>query len=252
LLFLTRPLSFLPNAVLASIVFLIGIKLIDFRSMAEIRRSKPYEFALALVTAATVIILGVEQGIILAVVLSLLQHVWHSYRPQTGVIVHDALDHWRIDDPIPGSMAEPGLVIFWFGADLFYANVAFFAEQARQLVHQSPSPVRWLVIDATAITGLDFSAGLSLAELQRDLTDLGVVLALIVVKVRHHDDLENMGLYKLIGTHRIFETRQACMAAYKAECSMQNDVAHAAGPNNTPRDLQGTQDSLQAVHPLPR
>ena len=228
LLFLTRPLSFLPNAVLAAIVFLIGIRLIDYRGLENIQRSKPTEFLLALVTAATVVIFGVEQGIILAVVLSLLQHVWHSYRPQTGVIIHDATDHWRLDDPIPGKMAEPGLVIFWFGADLFYANVAFFAEQARKLVHQSPTPVRWLVVDATAITGLDFSAGLSLAELQRDLADAGVVLALIVVKVRHHDDLENMGLYKLIGTHRIFETRQACMAAYRSDCSNQGSIQTAA------------------------
>jgi MFS superfamily sulfate permease-like transporter len=66
LLFLTRPLSFLPSAVLAAIVFLIGIKLIDYRGLAKIQRSKPNEFLLALVTAATVVIFGVEQGIILA------------------------------------------------------------------------------------------------------------------------------------------------------------------------------------------
>ena len=228
LLFLTGPLSFLPNAVLAAIVFLIGVKLIDYHGLTRIQRSMPDEFVLALITTATVVIFGVEQGIILAVVLSLLQHVWHGYRPQTGVIVHDAVDHWRIDDPVPGKMAEPGLVIFWFGADLFYANVAFFAEQARKLVHQSPSPVRWLVIDATAITGFDFSAGLSLAELQRDLANAGVVLALIAVKVRHHDDLERMGLNELIGLHRIFESRQACMAAYGAECSTEINPHTAA------------------------
>ncbi len=219
LLFFTRPLSFLPNAVLAAIVFLIGIKLVDYHGLARIRRTMPNEFALALVTTATVVIFGVEQGIILAVVLSLLLHVWHSYRPMSGVIVHDAADHWRLDDPIPGKMAEPGLVIFWFGAGLFYANVGLFAEQALKLVHQSPSPVRWLVIDATAITGLDFSAGLSLAELQRDLANAGVVLALIVVKIRHHGFLERMGLIELIGAHRIFESRQACMEAYRSECS---------------------------------
>ena len=65
LLFLTRPLSFLPEAVLAAIVFLVGVKLIDYRGLGEIRRSKPNEFALALVTAATVVTLGVETGIIL-------------------------------------------------------------------------------------------------------------------------------------------------------------------------------------------
>ena len=102
LLFLTKPLSFLPNAVLSAIVFMIGIKLVDRRSLAEIRVQKPKEFMLALVTAATVVFLGVESGIILAVVLSLLQHVRRSYRPHTGVVVHDADDHWRVEDAVPG------------------------------------------------------------------------------------------------------------------------------------------------------
>ena len=228
LLFFTRPLSFLPNVVLAAIVFHIGIKLIDHRGLREIQRAKPNEFALALVTAAAVVIFGVEQGIILAVVLSLLQHVRRSYRPQTGVLVRDAAaDQWRIEDPLPVKLAEPGMVIFWFGADLFYANVAFFAEQARMLVHESPTPVRWLTIDATAISGLDFSAGRALAELQQDLAKIGVTLALIVIPVRHWSNLERMGLIELIGANHIFESRHACLAAYQSEWSAQNSSREA-------------------------
>jgi len=228
LLFFTRPLSFLPNVVLAAIVFHIGIKLIDHRGLREIQRAQPNEFALALVTAAAVVILGVEQGIILAVVLSLLQHVRRSYRPQTGVLVRDAAaDQWRIEDPLPVKLAEPGMVIFWFGADLFYANVAFFAEQARRLVHESPTPVRWLTIDATAISGLDFSAGRALAELQQDLAKIGVTLALIVIPVRHRSNLERLGLIELIGANHIFESRHACLAAYQSEWSAQNSSGEA-------------------------
>jgi MFS superfamily sulfate permease-like transporter len=228
LLFFTRPLSFLPNVVLAAIVFHIGIKLIDHRGLREIQRAKPNEFALALVTAAAVVIFGVEQGIILAVVLSLLQHVRRSYRPQTGVLVRDAAaDQWRIEDPLPVKLAEPGMVIFWFGADLFYANVAFFAEQARMLVHESPTPVRWLTIDATAISGLDFSAARALAELQQDLAKIGVTLALIVIPVRHWSNLERMGLIELIGANHIFESRHACLAAYQSERSAQNSSREA-------------------------
>jgi MFS superfamily sulfate permease-like transporter len=119
-------------------------------------------------------------------------------------------------------MAEPGLVMFWFGRDLFYANVAFFAEQARRLVHESLSPVRWLVIDATAISGLDFSARCALAELHQDLAKAGVVLALVEVPAQHRVSLaklEHMGLIHVIGADRIFDSRHACMAAYKSECS---------------------------------
>ena len=133
LLFLTKPLSFLPNAVLAAIVFMIGVKLVDYRGLTEIYRKAPKEFIVALVTAATVVFVGVEQGIIFAVMLSLLQHVRRSYRPHTGVVVQDQVDHWQLKEAVPGRMIVPGMIMYWFGSDLFYANVAFFAEQCANL-----------------------------------------------------------------------------------------------------------------------
>jgi len=143
-------------------------------------------------------------------------HVRHSYRPHTGVLVRDEADHWRIDDPVPGKLAEPGMVMFWFGAGLFYANVSFFAEPVRNLVNESPSPVRWLVIDARAVTEMYYSAGRALIELQQDLSRTGVVLAVIVVP-RHQGLLERMGLIDLIGADRIFRTCHACIQAYQLE-----------------------------------
>ncbi len=222
LLFLTKPLSFLPNAVLSAIVFLIGIKLVDRRGLAEIYRKRPKEFALALATAATVVFVGVEQGIFLAVVLSLLQHVRRSYRPHTGVILQDDVDQWRMEEAVPGKMIEPGMVMYWFGSDLFYANASFFSEQAHKLVDESPSPVRWLVIDASAMTGVDFSAGRALAELQQDLAKAGVTLALARIQIKKDGNLERLGLVQLIGAHRIFSSRRACLEAYRAECLAEN------------------------------
>ena len=71
LLFLTKPLQYLPNAVLSSVVFLIGVKLIDVRGMREILRLRRDEFVGRAVTALVVVVVGVEQGIILAILLSL-------------------------------------------------------------------------------------------------------------------------------------------------------------------------------------
>ena len=223
LLFFTKPLSYLPNSVLAAIVFMIGVKLIDLRGLSEIRRVAPTEFLLALTTAATVVFFGVEQGILLATVMSLLMHVRQGYRPNTGVVVRDSTDHWRIDAPIPGKEAEPGLVIFWFGGGLYYANAAFFAEQARKLVYGSPAPVQWLVVDARAVTEVDFSAGRALLELYQDLRKAGVALALIVVPVRQQLVLERMGLLELIGSDRIFESRHECVQAYLSETAAKSE-----------------------------
>jgi high affinity sulfate transporter 1 len=219
LLFLTRPLSFLPNAALAAIVFMVGIKLIDFRGLAEIYRKAPREFLVAIITAATVVFVGVKQGILLAVVLSLLQHVRRNYRPHTAVIMQDAAEQWRMEDAVPGKMIEPGLVMFWFGSDLFYANVGYFAELARNLVVESPTPVRWLVIDCGAIPSLDYSAGQALKELKQDLAQSGVTLALARIQLRPHGHLERMGLVELIGRNRIFDSRHACLEAYRSEIS---------------------------------
>jgi len=217
LLFLTRPLSFLPEAVLASIVFMIGVKLVDYRGLQDIYRKKPKEFVVALVTAATVILIGVREGIIVAVVLSLLEHVRRSYRPGMGVVLGGLPDHWRIEAAVPGKMIEPGLVLFWFGSDLFYANAERFTGTAQRLVNESPSPVRWLVIDASAITGIDYTAGRALMDLQKDLAKANVVLAMARVQPGFHLSLEHMGLIKLIGPNRIFDSRQACIEAYLAE-----------------------------------
>jgi len=114
-------------------------------------------------------------------------------------------------------MIVPGMIMYWFGSDLFYANIGLFAEQVRKLVNDSPTPVRWLVIDCGAITDMDFSAGRAVMDLHKDLSEAGVVLALSRLQVRPQDDLERMGLVQLIGANRIFDSRHACIEAYRSE-----------------------------------
>ena len=102
LLFLTGPLKFLPMCVLGAIVFVVAVRLVDVKGMRTLRRNSPNEFNLAVVTAAAVVFIGVEHGILLAMGLSLLQHVRHGYRPNTAVILHDPVEHWRMEPVDPG------------------------------------------------------------------------------------------------------------------------------------------------------
>jgi MFS superfamily sulfate permease-like transporter len=69
-----------------------------------------------------------------------------------------------------------------------------------------------------------FSADRAVAELQQDLAKAGVVLALVVVSVKHRADLERMGLIDLIGANRIFDSRHARLAAYNSECLLGSDT----------------------------
>jgi sulfate permease, SulP family len=218
LLFLTGPLKFLPICVLGAIVFVVAVRLVDVKGLRTLRRSSPNEFNLAVVTAAAVVFIGVEHGILLALVLSLLQHVRHGYRPNTAVIMRDPVEHWRMDPVVPGKMIEPGVVMYWFGADLYYANANHFVEQANSLVKEAASPVRWLVVDAGAITGIDFSAGRALLELHQDLAKQGVGVALARVSTSLRADLDRQELTAVIGADHIFSSRKHCLAAaHRAE-----------------------------------
>src|SRR5262249_27518150 len=137
--------------------------------LRDIRRESPGEFSLAVLTAAVVVAVGVEQGILLAIVLSLFRHVRHSYRPHTMVLTPDATGRWTPAPANPGTETEPGLIVYRFGADLFYANDHRFTDEVRSLVEHARTPVRWFIVDADAITDIDYSAARSIRELLDDL-----------------------------------------------------------------------------------
>jgi SulP family sulfate permease len=215
LLFLTGPLQYLPRCVLGAIVFTIAIGLVDLRSLRDIGRESTGEFRLALVTAAVVVLIGVEQGIVLAMALSLLRHVRHSYLPHTAVLVEDGAGKYHPTPAVPGALSGPGLVIFRFGADLFYANAGRFAEDVRELIQPAPAAVRWLVVDAGAITSVDYSAARMLRALQDELIRQGVVLALVHVPSSLQSDLDRHRLTDVIGADHVFETLREALPALR-------------------------------------
>ena len=129
LLFFTRALSFMPNCVLSTVVFIIGVKLVDIKGMRSIFAQRQAEFWLALITAAVVVVVGVEQGIILAMVLSVLLHLRHTYRPTDLLLTVDGREP-RFAPVDSGDQIRPGVVVYHFGADLYFANAETFADGA--------------------------------------------------------------------------------------------------------------------------
>ena len=213
LLALTGPLQYLPRSVLAAIVFTIAVGMIDTTGLRDIRRESPGEFYLAVLTAAVVVAVGVEQGILLAIVLSLLRHVRHSYRPHTMVLAPDAAGRLTPVPATPGAQTEPGLVIYRFGADLFYANDRRFTDEVRTLVEHAPTPVRWFIVEADAITDLDYSAARSIRELLDDLAGQKVGMMFARVSPYLRSDMDRHGITAAIGEARIFTTLHDAIAA---------------------------------------
>ena len=206
LLFLTGPLQYLPHCVLASIVFTIAIGMVNVQGLSDIRRESPGEFLLALFTAAAVPAIGVEQGILLAIALSLVQHVRHSYQPHTMVLAPGVTGRWEPAPATPGSQTEPGLIIYRFGADLFYANADRFADEVRSLVDKAPASVRWFVLDAGTVTDLDYSAARTVHDLLGELTAKNVAVMFARVNTYLRADLDRHGISAKLGEARIFAT----------------------------------------------
>jgi MFS superfamily sulfate permease-like transporter len=223
LLFLTRPLQYLPRCVLASLVLLVAIHLVDLRGLVAIRQESPGEFSVALTTAVVVVLAGVEPGIVLAMILSLLRIVRHSYRPHTGVVIPESTSHGqtlRMVPAAPGVFTRPGFVLYRFGAALFYANAPRFAEEILTLIGQpqgsASSPIRWLIVDAEAITNIDYSASRVIAQLNEQLAEAGVTLGFARMPSSAEDDFRRHHLADIIPSSMMFATLHESVQAFEA------------------------------------
>ena len=157
LLLFTGTLTQLPIAALASVVFVIAVRLIDVTGMRRILAYSRAEFAVALLTTVAVVVMGVEDGIAVAVVISIINHLRHSYRPLNSVLLKSPTGHWKAVPVTPGARTEDGLVIYRFGTSLYYANASRLVDDITVLAGQG-GPLRWLVLDFAAIGDVDYTA----------------------------------------------------------------------------------------------
>lgn len=176
LLFLTGPLGYLPKAVLSAVVLLIGLKLIDLKGLRDIYARRRPEFWVALVTAAVVVIFGVEQGIVFAILFSLIIHTRHGYRPKNLLIVKAATGHWQARALDSDAQARPGLLIYRFNHSMYYANAERMQSEILRLADTADPPLRWFCIDASAVDDVDYTAIDTLAEIAATLKARGIKL----------------------------------------------------------------------------
>ncbi len=214
LAFLTKPLAYLPTCVLSSVVFLIGLHLIDIRGMTALHRQRPVEFSVALITAMTVIFLGVEQGIEIAIVLSVIAHLRHSYRPLNLLLIPKAGGIMRTVPLEEQQQAVEGLLIYRFGSNLYFANENLFTEEILELVKNINS-LKWFCISASNIGDVDFTSAETLKKVYGYLKKLDITLVLSDVVPPVMNELDRDGIIKMIGRDHIFESVQDVIVAYK-------------------------------------
>ena len=219
LLFLTAPLQYMPQTVLSTIVFLIGVELIDIKGMRKILRWRADEFVVATATALVVVTIGVEQGILLAIVLSVINFVRRGYKPRDQVLTLDEEGHIRgtpVEEDPSISEYAPGLVIYRFPADLYYANAERFAEGIRGILARPGGAPTWLCLEAGGMGDVDFSGGEMLLRLVDEVAAHGTRLVLADVDPVVRNEFDRYGVTGSVGEDAYFDKVTHAIEAFAA------------------------------------
>ena len=200
-------LKSMPHAALSAVVICACLGQIQIYQVARLYQLRRSEFFFSIACFLGVIVLGVIQGIFIAVGLALLAFVWRAWRPHNAVLgrvdglkgYHDILRH-------PDARQIPGLVLFRWDAPLFFANAAVFEERVQQAIAVAPTPTKWVVVAAEPVTDVDITAADMLAELDKKLHQAGMDLCFAEMKGPVKDRLKRYGLFNSFGNENFFPT----------------------------------------------
>jgi MFS superfamily sulfate permease-like transporter len=157
----------------------------------------------------------VEQGILLAIVLSIIAHIAHSYRPYDRLLAI-APDGRVSSASVPSATeARPGLVIYVFGASLYYANTTHFTAEILDLAGRAAPPLKWFCLSAAAMGDVDYSGADAIRVVVEELAERGVTLVISDVDPEVQALLDAYGLTDKIGKSNIYPTIQDVIEAYQ-------------------------------------
>jgi MFS superfamily sulfate permease-like transporter len=224
LLFVPGLVKNMPQSALAAIIITASISLFDVEALGHLWGVRRSEFALAVVSILGVALVGVLQGIVIAVVISMFQLFERAWRPYSAVLgkpddvpgYHD-LEHY------PDARQVPGLLMIRWDAPLFFANANLFRNKIRDLIAQAdPRPV-WIVIAAEPISYVDTTAGDMLVDLDLELNAAGIHLVFSELKDHVKQDMERYGLLETIDRRHFFPTIEVAVEEF------QRRVLNSAG-----------------------
>jgi len=175
LVFLTRPLETVPTAALAAVVIGAVLRLIEVRSLRALWRIRRSEFLIALTTAFGAVVLGLLEGIVIGVALTLVD--FGVRRVRRRWYAPGLRDERKASALAPG-VGSPTAPVYRFRGGVYFANALRFRDGALRFIESTPR-ARRLIVDATAIPDVDATAVEMLADLVDELERRGVALVLV-------------------------------------------------------------------------
>jgi high affinity sulfate transporter 1 len=213
----------MPQPVLAAVVIAASISLFDLAELRHLWSIRPSEFVLALACILGVAFVGVLEGIVIAVFLSILGFFQRAWRPYSAVLGQpENVSGYHDIKRYPDCKQIPGLLMIRWDAPLFFANANLFRELIRDLIKQtSPTPV-WVVIAAEPVTDIDTTAADMLVELDEELNATGKHLIFAELKDPVKDKIVRYGLLETIDRQHFYPTIELAVAAFYQEAQVQN------------------------------
>ena len=208
LLFATGLLAVVPHAALAAVVCSIGLHLIKVDQLKDIWNTHKAEFGIALLALIAVALLGVQQGVMIAVLASLVERLRREYRPVDDILLRDRIiDGWAADR-IKGShkiTSRPaGMLIYHFDSDLFFENATYFSRRMKEAIAGAKDPVTCVILDAGSISNIDYTGAEALKRIVERLTGDNVRFGIAHVSPGLKNMLDIYGVTELIKSENIY------------------------------------------------
>jgi sulfate permease, SulP family len=212
-------LHHVPQAALGGVLLFVAMRIIRVSQIVSIYRQSFGELLLVITTAAAIIILPIEQGVAIGISLSLLHGIWSTTRARVTVFerVPGTSIWWPSNPHIPGE-SEPDVVVAGFQAPLSFLNAYHFRSDMTGLLQTTPQPPRLIVLEATGIVEIDFTAAQILSDTIRACGAAGAGFAIARLESeRAQQAIERFGIEPLLVKGRLFhsveEAIRACRGA---------------------------------------
>jgi high affinity sulfate transporter 1 len=205
----------LPNTALAAVVIASALGLVETNDLYRLYRIQRWEFWLAISGIIGVAVLGPIPGILISIAIALAEFIWDAWRPHYAVMGRAAgVKGYHDITRYPNSRRIPGLVLFRWDAPLFFANAEMFRGVILDVLAESPTPVRWLVVSAEPVTSIDVTSVDMLLELDEELQQAGIELVFAEMRDPVKDKLKRFEAFHKLGADLFFPTLGQAVKAY--------------------------------------
>jgi high affinity sulfate transporter 1 len=211
LVFFNGLLKNLPQTALAAVVIAAAFSLVDLGTLRRYLSVRRSSFVLSLVASAGVIFFGVLEGILIAVVLSILLFFKRSWWPHGEVLGQiDGESGWHANHNGLVGAGLPDIVVYRWEAPLFFANAGMFRQQVRALVREHKP--RWVILQCEAITDIDVTAADILEQLDIELNEQGINIAFVELRDRLKDLVYDYGLFATLDADHFYGSIEEALA----------------------------------------